>query len=117
MRRHVVETLVLVAIAARRFRGERAQKILEIGANLGRGVLLDEQRGGSVRQIEGEEPRHHALDRDPAGDGRGDLVQALARGGDLQAVLRHAHKRVLERRGSLATRGALTKGCAFASIP
>jgi hypothetical protein len=97
MRRHIVGSFIGVAIAPRLLGGERAQEILEIGADLGRRILLDEQRSGGMAQIEGEKPRRHALRRDPAGDGCGDLVQSLPRRGDLQAVLCHAHEWFLER--------------------
>src|SRR6187399_3206990 len=82
VRRHVVESLVAMAKDRIAVRDEAGEEAIEIGAHLGRRVLLDQQ----ARRRVADEERHQAALRaefdDPRGDRLGDLEQAAAEGVD-----------------------------------
>jgi len=91
MRRHVVRALVIVQIFARLWRDPR-KICFEIGANLGRRVFLDEERGGGVAAEYRQQTFHHPLIADPSFDRVGDVDEALTAGvdGERGGVLAHA---------------------------
>src|SRR5579875_1068176 len=74
MRRPVVRPLVVLAIETRLLGKQAAQKGIESVAYLGRGVLLDQQRGRSVRQIDRQQPVGEPLDLEPVRNGGSDLL-------------------------------------------
>jgi hypothetical protein len=65
---HVVGTLVVVGIPVGVFRGNRREKLFKIRARLGRGVFLDEERGGGVAAEEGQQPDLDGLTALPIGN-------------------------------------------------
>jgi hypothetical protein len=83
--RHVVGAFGVVVVGA--VLGDEAIEVgLDVAADGGVGVLLDEERGGGVAAEEGEEAGLNVLAADPLGDGRGELVEAGAAGGDCEGV-------------------------------
>ena len=68
MRRHVVRPLVAMGVGGGILRREPGDPRLDVGAHLGRGILLDEQRGGGVAAEEGEQAFGHGLGGGPGGD-------------------------------------------------
>ena len=71
MRRHVVSTLVIVTVAAGPSGHQSVQEILEVGAYLGRGILLHDKRCRGMPAPDRQKPRR-ALRRHQSRIGRGD---------------------------------------------
>src|SRR5439155_7722709 len=55
VRRHVVRPLVVVAVEAHILRHDPAQERVEIVADVGRGILLDQERGRGVLDVGGQQ--------------------------------------------------------------
>src|SRR5262245_33417965 len=75
MRRHVVRPFILMRIPARVFGGQSLEERFEVGANLRRGVLLNEERSGSVTAEQREEACGDRLLGDPRADLARDFAQ------------------------------------------
>jgi hypothetical protein len=91
--RHVVGPFVVVAVKRDIFRHEAAQKSIEVVPNIGRRILLDQQRRRRVRDVEGEEPDRDPLALGPLRDVGGDLPDLARRGVDREAGLGDMHCR------------------------
>ena len=91
MRRHVVQPLLVMQIEVGVFGRGSLKPGLQISADFGRRILLDQKRGRGVLTEEGEQPFLDAAALDPIYDPAGDLEQALARRFDEQcgALLTH----------------------------
>ena len=91
MRRHVVESLIVMCVEVGILRHGPLKPGLQISADFGRRILLDQKRGRGVLTEEGEQPFLDAAALDPIYDPAGDLKQAFARRFDDQccALLTH----------------------------
>jgi hypothetical protein len=70
----------------------RRRKGFEIAQHVGRGVLLDQERGRSVRDVDGEQARRDVLAFGPVPDLGSDLLDLVRRGVDREAGLGNAHR-------------------------
>jgi hypothetical protein len=68
VRRHVIGAFIHVPISPRLLRRQAVEKRLQIGANVRRGVLLNELSGGGVPAKQGQEPRLHLMRLEPISD-------------------------------------------------
>src|ERR1017187_263539 len=89
--RHVVRALHGVAVEPVVLGHQAVEEGVEIVHHVRIGVLLNGERGGGVRHEDGEQSGAHPGALQPGGDLGGDFVQALAAGGDLEAVRGHLH--------------------------
>ena len=78
--RHVILTLRRVNKERVAIRNEPIEKGVQITPDIRVGILLDEQRCGSVAQMQGKQTRSHALGRDPLPQRAGKLVKAAPTG-------------------------------------
>jgi hypothetical protein len=82
---HVVEAFVVVNVGT-----VVGGDVVEVGEDValygGVGVLLDEERGGGVAAEDGEQAGVDVLVGDPVVERRGELVEALAAGGEGEVV-------------------------------
>jgi hypothetical protein len=92
MRRHVVGPLVVVAVEAHILRHDPVQEGVEIVADVGRRIFLDQERGRGVLDVGGKQTRREVLAFDPAGDLGGNLFDLARLGIDQEAVLSDAHR-------------------------
>lgn len=79
---HVVWPFEGVAELAGIFGDQALEVVLDVGDNVRVVVLLDGERGGGMTAEKGEQSGGIGLFGDPGGDARGDVVKALAAGGD-----------------------------------
>jgi hypothetical protein len=65
---------------------EAGEEGFEVAADVGVGVFLDEERGGSVLEVEGQEAVAALMGAEPLFDGGGEIGEAAAAGGDGEFV-------------------------------
>ena len=85
MRGHVVGAFHRVPVARVAFGRDAFEEVAEVGDDVGVGVFLNRERGGSVLAEERQESGGDVALGDPVGDGRGEVVEALSGGGDFEA--------------------------------
>lgn len=86
MRRHVIGAFVIVPIAPRLLRRNAIEEGLEVGANVRRGVLLNEQSGRCVPAKQGQQAGVQAVRAEPIQDVARDLDKSAAAGGDRKTI-------------------------------
>ena len=91
MRRHVVRAFVIMGIGVRILGRDPREIRLEIGADLRRGIFLNEQRGRRVPAKYRQQPIRHLLVVDPSAQLRCNLEQTLLAGSELQYRGRLSH--------------------------
>src|SRR5215471_3803286 len=91
MRWHVVGPLVVVAIKGDILRHQPSEKHVKITQHVRRSVLLDQQRGRGVLEVDRQEPEPNVLAFDPARDFGGDFLDLAGGGFDRQPGLDDAH--------------------------
>src|SRR5579871_1466760 len=91
MRGHVIGSLLIVRIALRILRRELLEETLEVGAHLGCGVFLDQERCGGVRAKDVEQSARDPPSLEPARDLAGDLDETPPSGSYREHVRRHDH--------------------------
>ena len=89
---HVVGAFVGVAVAGWIVGGEGGEVVLDVGADVGAGVFLDEEGGRGVAAPEGEEACRDGLGGEPAADLGRDVDEAGAVGVHREDVLRLFHR-------------------------
>ena len=93
VRRHVVGTFHGVPIIRMMLRSEPFEEVAQIGDHIRIGVLLNGERGGCVLAEQRQQPGRDVAFGDPIGDGRREVVEALACRSDFKAggELLHAY--------------------------
>jgi hypothetical protein len=94
MCRHVVGAFVRVPISPRLLRRQAVEKCLKIGANVRRGVLLNEQSGRGVPAKQGQEPGLHLMRLQPIQDIARNLDEPPATGRNRKNIDELAHFKV-----------------------
>src|SRR5215472_12700040 len=91
VRRHIVRSLVIVPVEGDVFGNDPLQKGVEIAPDVGRRILLDQQRGRSVRDVQAKQPGRDPLALGPSRHLSGDLADLAWGGFDRQPGLCDAH--------------------------
>src|SRR5579863_3588137 len=76
MRRHVVRTLVGMAVTDWVFRDDLSEVALKVRANRGSGVFLDQERGRGVPAEQSQQAHLDRLAAEPARDAAGDFQKS-----------------------------------------
>ncbi len=79
---HVVRPFIVMGIGPRILWCEPRKIGEDVGLHLGRGILLEDQRGRSGATEQGQQPCVHRLGVDPGTDGAGETGQTLVMGVD-----------------------------------
>jgi hypothetical protein len=110
VRGHVVGAFVCVTVSPGPLRRQAVEERLEIGANVRRRVLLNEQSGRGVPAEQGQEPGSHVVRSQPIEDIAGNLDEPAPGGSNWEDgdKLTHIGFRLLE--GHAAGSGSVTSG-------
>ena len=93
VRRHVVRAFAGVLEERVAIRHEAFEETFEIGAHIRVGILLNQERGRGVLQMQREQAVRKILPREPGFDFRGEVIQPASAGGETEFVRRLAkHK-------------------------
>jgi hypothetical protein len=101
--RHVVWAFVCMPISPRLLRRQAVEKCLEIGANIRRGVLLNEQSGRGVATKQGQEPGLQPARPEPIQDIARNLDEPSATGRNQKNIDELAHLNARCCRGTRST--------------
>jgi len=98
VRRHVIRAFQRMAVNRVIFRHESGKETRQIALNIRVGVFLHDQTGRGMPHKQGQQAILYAARRQPAGYFRGEVVQALAAGGNFEGVVQLSHAGILSRR-------------------
>ena len=83
---------------------EASKECFEVAADIGVGVFLDQERGGGVADMKGEQASLERVAGDPGPDLIRDFIETATTGGDFELVLEVTHRGKL-RQGILMVEG------------
>ena len=91
VRRHVVGAFLGVGVVADVLRHQFAEERVDVVEDARVGVLLDQERGRGMMEVDGQQPARDALGRNPGPHPLGDLVEPLTVGREEQLLEPLAH--------------------------